>query len=52
MKEPEVHWFARGGGIKRMGPFPSQLQAWEALRKVDGEPVEDAQVWPERKVRK
>ncbi len=43
----KVRWFARGGGVKRMGPFASQVQAAQAIMGLDGEPVEGAFVWPE-----
>lgn len=43
-----VAWFARGAGIKRIGPFSTELEAWEALQGTDGEPIEAATVWVER----
>jgi hypothetical protein len=42
-----VHWFARCAGIKRTGPFDSQLEATAAIKGLDGEPIEGAFVWPE-----
>jgi hypothetical protein len=44
-----VQYFARGGNIKRMGPFDTEIEAWEALKTHDGEPISGATVWPERK---
>jgi hypothetical protein len=46
LKRPLVY-FARGEGIKKMGPYTSELRAWQALRGHDGLPVEGATVWPE-----
>lgn len=44
----DLHWFARGGGIAKMGPYASQVEAVNALRHIDtGEPIEGAFVWPE-----
>ena len=42
-----VRWFARGGGVRRMGPFASQVKAAQAIMGLDGDPVEGAFVWPE-----
>ena len=50
--EPEVQWFARGGGIKRCGPFASFVEAAAALRTTKGEPVDGAFCWPEQVVRR
>lgn len=43
-----VVWFARGGGVKRMGPFATQAQAARALVLTNdrGFP-DDAFIWPE-----
>lgn len=54
MKKPKIVWFARGGGIAKMGPFKSQVEATNALRlRADPSSREtrlfpdDAFVWPE-----
>ncbi len=44
---PRTRWFARGGGVKRIGPFVSQVKAVQAVMGLDGEPVDGAFVWPE-----
>ncbi len=44
-----IHYFARCQGIVRMGPFTTELMAWEAIRWLDGLPVPEATVWPEVK---
>lgn len=43
-----IQWFARGGNIKRCGPFKTQADAVKALRLTNdrGFPA-DAFVWPE-----
>lgn len=41
----KIYWYARGGLVKWMGPYKSQLKAWEALNGLDGLPVEDCVVW-------
>jgi hypothetical protein len=43
-KDVRVQYFARCEGIKRMGPFDSDLAAWQAMRGHDGEPVKGAVV--------
>ena len=48
------NWFAASNEILRMGPFPSEVKAWEAMRSSDkGEfaPVHvlGVRVWPEAK---
>lgn len=51
-KKKKILWFAKGGGIVKMGPFPTQIGATNALRLV---PVkgsnkifpDDAFVWCE-----
>lgn len=48
----EVVWFARANGIKRMGPYETQLEASAALIGPAGHPVGGAYVWPELNVRK
>ena len=49
MKKPKIVWFARGGGIVKMGPFKSQVEATNALRLAKDRDrfPEDAFVWPE-----
>jgi hypothetical protein len=47
-----ANWFAAGGGIARMGPYPTQQDAWRALTLVPslqehGPYPADARVWPE-----
>lgn len=46
----KVVWYARASLIKRMGPYPTQLAAWQALRGKDGDPVREAVVWPEEQI--
>jgi len=53
-KQPKtvgIEWFARGGGLACMGPFKTQLKAWEAVMsaKDPTKPVEGATVWCARK---
>ena len=48
-KSPSViGWFARGGHVKRIGPFYTQLAATEAVRLEDGGFPDNVFVWPER----
>jgi hypothetical protein len=47
-KVTKVKWFARGGGIQKMGPYDSQVDAVQALMTTKGFPVEGAFVWPEK----
>lgn len=47
MKARKNIWFARGGGIARMGPFESYEVASQRLISISGEPVEGAFVWAE-----
>lgn len=42
-----IVWFARGGGIKRCGPFKTQVEAAEAMELVGGGFPADVFVWPE-----
>ena len=46
-----IRWFARGGGVKRCGPFKTQIEATNALRMVEREGGQlfppDMFVWPE-----
>ncbi len=44
---PIVVWFARGAGIKRAGPYATQVEAVAAMRATDGDPVKGCFVWPE-----
>lgn len=51
----KLKWYAAGGGIAQMGPYESQVEAWEALRyaediekKTRCKHPKDARVWPER----
>lgn len=45
--KPKKVWFARGGNIAKMGPFPSYARAAQALITTEGVPIEGAFVWPE-----
>lgn len=29
-----IQWFARGGGIARVGPFKTQIEAVESIRQI------------------
>jgi len=45
-------WYAAGGGVARMGPFPTQRSAWEGLlltedKRKSGPYPDDARIWPE-----
>lgn len=42
-----MKWFARGGGIAKMGPYGSYEEAAGHLINTEGFPVEGAFVWPE-----
>ena len=55
-KMPRIVWYARGGGIAKMGPFDSQVRATDALRLGPDTKIfrnsslifpSDAFVWPE-----
>lgn len=46
-KQRRPVWFARGGGISKMGPYPSYEKAAQALITTEGVPIEGAFVWPE-----
>lgn len=48
----QVQWFARGGGIAKMGPYKSQVEAAASLLNTHGVHVEGAFVWPEVKMAK
>ena len=51
-KREQLQWFARCQGIKRMGPFESQLKATQSIRRIDDGGAEfppNAFVWPEKK---
>jgi len=47
-QKKEVQYFARCELIRRMGPFDSELAAWQAIRGLDGNPAKGAIVWPEQ----
>lgn len=52
MRRAKIQWFARGGGILRSGPYPSQVAAVAAMRTVESTPdlpryPDDLFVWPE-----
>jgi hypothetical protein len=59
MRKRDGQWYARGGGIARMGPFSSYEEASQALIRspavhprydnADGTPVDGAFVWWEPK---
>ncbi len=40
-------WYARCGLADRVGPFPTQLEAFEATRKPYGGHYDNAYVWAE-----
>lgn len=42
-----MKWFARGGGVAKMGPYGSYEEAAASLITTEGLPVEGAFVWPE-----
>ena len=46
----KIMWFARGGGVAKMGPFHTQIEATDHLRLNTAETLfpSDAFVWPER----
>jgi len=46
--EQKFLWFAKGGGAVRLGPFNSQLEAFEAIRNPKGNHYDDAFVWAEK----
>lgn len=56
--DKDVQWFAAGGGIAKVGPFNSQVEAWEYLRLTEAAKARsdklglthpaDSRVWPER----
>lgn len=61
----KVQWFAAGGGLARSGPYPTQMDAYEAMTLtsearerqrreygVDMPYPRDVVVWPERSSRK
>ena len=55
-KAKPIEWFASGGDVAKMGPFKSQVEAWDALRlsKRSAERQQrifaaEAVVWPEYK---
>lgn len=42
-------WYARCQGIRKTGPFATQVEATSAVMDLDGEPAPGAFVWPEKK---
>ena len=51
----KILWYARGGGLARMGPFESQVEAVKALRTMGSTPTypiypSDSWVWPEEEL--
>ena len=55
MSRTKIVWYARGGGLSRVGPFDSLVKAWEAMRYSDElraktryDHPEHTVVWPER----
>lgn len=46
--ERKIAWFAKGGGIKKTGPFKDQIEAAAAMELTDnrGKPSDFA-TWPE-----
>lgn len=52
MSRPRVQWFARGGGVIRMGPFKTQVEAANAMVIAKSDPSaprfpDDVFIWPE-----
>lgn len=41
----KINWYAGSEHIKWMGPYKSQLEAWEAVKGLDGLPVPGFRVW-------
>jgi hypothetical protein len=46
-KTPEIKWYASSDLIRWMGPFDTQLEAWESMMRAGGDniPVNGARVW-------
>lgn len=50
MKRLNLVWYWGGGGVKRAGPYPSQLAACNAAQLADGSGVvEGFHMWCEKK---
>jgi len=54
MSKDQIVWYAAGGGIKKTGPFDSQVKAWKAMvlapahqEKYGSIHPIDTRVWPE-----
>lgn len=45
----DICYYGRAENIKSMGPFDSELEAWEHLCGLNGLPVAGATVWPEKR---
>ena len=43
-----VVWYVSAAGVKRGGPYPDELSAWNAVKGLDDCPVAGAMVWPEK----
>jgi hypothetical protein len=46
-KAPKIKWWASSDLIRYMGPFDTQLEAWEAMMSSEGDnlPVKGTRVW-------
>ena len=49
MKKTEIQWFVRCKNIARMGPFPNQVAAIQAVMTTEGVPAPETFAWPEQK---
>jgi hypothetical protein len=54
--KPKVVWYAAGDGIKRTGPYDTEIEAWQHMLLSDEEQYKqqsihpkDTRVWPEYK---
>lgn len=45
----DIYWYAASNCIAWMGPYASQIEAWDATIGLDGLPVQGARVWCTRK---
>jgi len=43
----EKRWFAKGGGIARSGPYPTDVRAAEVFTLHNGNKPVDFAIWPE-----
>ena len=41
-------WFAKGGGIAKIGPYKNAVEAAAAMELVGGGKPTDFAIWPER----